>query len=72
MTRTTITANYVKTISWLNDTIVDWAGGGNRYLLDGSKREMGGYYPFSFDGSINTEDGKYAFIYQKLGTKGIL
>ena len=29
-------------------------------------------YAYSFDGAITSEGGEYAFIYQKLGTKGLL
>ena len=29
-------------------------------------------FAFSFDGSITSQDGQYAFIYKRLGTKGIL
>jgi len=72
MTRTTLTAGRLNTISWLNDNIVDWAAGGNQYSMDGSTKKSNSYYAFNFDGSINTADGQYAFIYQKLGTKGLL
>jgi len=72
MTRTTLTAERLNTISWLNDSIVDWAAGGNQYSMDGSTKKSNSYYAFNFDGSINTTDGEYAFIYQKLGTKGLL
>ncbi|WP_439696689.1 hypothetical protein ACFGVS_29525 [Mucilaginibacter sp. AW1-7] len=72
MTRTTLTAERLNTISWLNDKIVDWAAGGNQYSMDGSTKRSSSYFPFNFDGSINTTDGQYAFIYQKLGTKGLL
>ena len=33
---------------------------------------MGCYYPFAFDSAIISADGEYAFIYKKLGTKGLL
>lgn len=72
MTRNTIAAGFIKTISWVNNAIVDWGNGGARYFIDGSKTSSHRYYPFAFDGCINTADGRYAFIYQKLGTKGML
>jgi len=72
MTRTTIATGRINTISWVNIDIVDWASGGSQYSMDGSTRQSSLYYGFNFDGSINTTDGKYAFIYQKLGTKGLL
>ncbi len=71
MERKTITAGFLKTICWLNDAIVDWAGG-VLYSLDGKKKQLGQYYAFNFDDSIVSSDGQYTFINQKLGTKGLL
>jgi hypothetical protein len=49
--------------------IVDWAGGGS-YSLDGKVTQFGGY-GFG-DSAISSANGDYVFIYQKLGTKGLL
>ena len=71
--RETITANYLQTICWFKDVIVDWASAGILYLSDGKETQLGKYhYPFNCDSSIISSDGQYAFIYQKLGTKGLL
>src|SRR5687768_2687562 len=72
MRRQTITANYLNTISWLGDTIVDWASGGKQYFLNGENLESNTYFPFAFDAAITSANRTYAFIYQKLGTKGLL
>jgi hypothetical protein len=67
----TITANYLKTICWKDNMIVDWAAG-TTYFLDGKVTQFRGHYAFGFDSAINSLDGSYVFIYQKLGTKGLL
>lgn len=72
MKRQTITANYLKTISWYGDAIIDWASGGNQYFLNGEILESHTYFPFSFDAAMTSANRTYAFIYQKLGTKGLL
>src|ERR1700744_852527 len=67
----TITANYLKTICWKDNMIIDWAAG-SVCSLDGKVTQLEIVYSFSFDSAINSLDGSYAFIYQKLGTKGLL
>jgi hypothetical protein len=74
MTRTTITANWIQTIAWFNNTIIDWANAGQQYTIDGKGQQlyMDSFGALDFDGAICSADGQYAFIYQKLGTKGLL
>ncbi|TRW22424.1 hypothetical protein FMM05_18140 [Flavobacterium zepuense] len=73
MKRQTINTNYLETIDWLNGTIFDWASAGKIYYPDGQQGQVGQYhYSLDFDGSITSTDGQYAFIYQRLGTKGLL
>jgi hypothetical protein len=73
MKRQTIKTNYLQTIDWVNGHIVDWVSAGLQYSLDGQQRQLAKYhYAFSFDGSITSQDGQYAFIYKRLGTKGLL
>lgn len=73
MHRQTIKTNYLQTISWLNNSIIDWANSGRQYFLDGHVKEMGSYYyAFPFDTAVTSDNGIYAVIYQKLGTKGLL
>lgn len=58
---------------WLDDSIVDWANMGTQYFLDGQTNQLGKYgFAFPFDSAAIADDGQYAFIYQKLGTKGLL
>lgn len=73
MTRQTIKTNWLQTIDWVDGNIVDWVSAGQQYSLDGQQKQLAKYnYAFSFDGSITSQDGQYAFIYERLGTKGIL
>jgi len=61
------------TISWLNNSIIDWYDGGRRYELDGKNTQLGPYgYAYPFDRSITSRNGEYAFIYHNRGTKGLL
>jgi hypothetical protein len=62
-----------QTIDWLGDQVIDWANAGTTYSISGTKGQINRYHSgFKCDGSISSADGTYAFIYQKLGTKGIL
>lgn len=73
MTRQTIKTNWLQTIDWVDGNIVDWVSAGQQYSLDGQQKQIAKYhYAFSFDGSITSKDGQYAFIYKRLGTKGLL
>src|SRR4051812_43168203 len=73
MKRKTIAADYLKTICWIGDSIVDWAFVGKQYFLDNSQKQLGQYsFAFAFDAAITSSDGQYAFIYARLATKGIL
>lgn len=73
MKRQTIEANHLQTIDWLDGRIIDWVSAGQQYSLDGQQKQLAKYhFPFSFDGSTTSRDGRYAFIYKRLGTKGLL
>jgi hypothetical protein len=73
MTRQTFKTNYLKTIDWLNGDIVDWVSAGQLYSSNGQQKQIAKYhYAFGFDASITSQNGQYAFIYKRLGTKGIL
>lgn len=70
MKQETIATDYLKTICWYNNAIVDWAAGGKLYLAD--QKQLGEeYYRFG-DAAIISANGQYAFIYKRLGTKGLL
>ncbi|WP_345212767.1 hypothetical protein [Mucilaginibacter gynuensis] len=67
----TIKAGSLSTISWVGDNIIDWAKT-TTYLANGTVKQGGTYYSFGFDAAITSADGQYAFIYKRLGTKGLL
>ena len=72
MKRQSINTNHLQTICWVDDAIVDFASAGKQYTFDGQVKELYKYtYEFG-DTAITSADGQYAFIYQKLGTKGLL
>lgn len=73
MHRQTLHTNYLQTLSWLDDRIIDWANSGRQYLLSGQVQEMGSYgFGFPFDSATTSDNRIYSVIYQKLGTKGLL
>jgi hypothetical protein len=62
----------IKSLSWCGDELVDIAGGYARYRLDGTVESNRVNYAFSFDQAVTSRDGKYAIIYENLGTKGVV
>lgn len=63
----------LQTINWFQDKIVDWAKAGTIYETTGQKSQRNKYsFGFNFDCAIHSTNGEYVFIYQKLGTKGLL
>ena len=62
----------VRSLTWHEDQLVDWVGGGNSFSLDGSTARASVIYGFRFDNVCSSADGKYAVIYEQLGTKGLL
>lgn len=73
MQRLTLQTNYLQTLSWFGDRIIDWANSGRQYLLSGQIQELGNYgFAFPFDSAITSDNKIYSVIYQRLGTKGLL
>ncbi|ATB37924.1 hypothetical protein CYFUS_003349 [Cystobacter fuscus] len=59
-------------LCWRGDELVDWVSGGRSYALDGSITESDISYRYRFDSAVMSQDGRYAVLYEKLGTKGLL
>ncbi len=57
---------------WAGNTLVDWVGGGAVFHLDGRREDPRVRWAFSFDAVRATADGRFAVIYQRLGTKALL
>lgn len=74
ITRQTIQTDYLGTIDWLHGNIIDWRTGGKKYFINGAEeiQHIEYYYAFGFDGSITSQDGRYALLYKRFGTKAIL
>jgi hypothetical protein len=53
--------------------LVDWISGGRAFALDGTERRGVGHYGYyRFDAATASPDGRFAVIYERLGTKGLL
>jgi len=73
MQRKTIKTNYLQTIDWFDNKVVDWNSAGTQYSENGETRQLQKYhFGFECDGSITSKNGEYVLLFQKLGTKGLL
>jgi hypothetical protein len=52
--------------------LVDWAGGGTRFLFDGSTVRAGVFFAYRFDRAAVSCNGEYVVVYEALGTKGLI
>lgn len=68
----TIAAKGIRSLCWRGDELVDWVGGGRSFSLDGTERPAGVNYAYRFDAATASADGRFAVIYERLGTKGLL
>lgn len=59
-------------LNWRRDDLIDWVNGGNIYSLNGEFKDSGRAYSYKFDSAIQSYNGIYVVIYEKLGTKGLL
>jgi hypothetical protein len=66
-----IDAPKVRSLCWSGDALVDWVGGGQVLYLDGTMERAHVNYAFRFDSAIASQDGEFAVIYERLGTKGL-
>jgi len=64
--------NQVRSLCWVNDYLVDYAGGIGTFQLDGIKTDSKVSFGGLFDNAITSYDGEYVVIYQTLGTKALL
>src|SRR5215468_6529162 len=66
------TATGIASLCWCGDHLVDWVGGCRVFALDGTEREASVHYGYRFDAATASPDGRFAVIYERLGTKGLL
>lgn len=71
-TETILPAYSPKSLCWQNDSLVDWVGGGNTYALDGTWKSASRSYSYRFDSALVSVTGRFALLYERLGTKAIL
>jgi hypothetical protein len=67
-----IKAKSVKSLCWQKDSLIDWVSGGVIYHLDGKVQPRAVNYAYRFTSAVNSPSGKYAVIYEKLGTKALV
>ncbi|WP_296745565.1 hypothetical protein [Mesorhizobium sp.] len=65
-------ATGIKSLCWRGDELVDWVGGGRAFAADGSERGANVRFGYRFDAATASPDGRFAVIYQRLGTKALL
>ena len=72
MSRVVIPARNVQSLCWRGDELVDWAGGGTHYGLGGTPSPRRVVYSYRFNRAVISPNGRYAVIYEVLGTKGLV
>jgi hypothetical protein len=71
-TQSSFQAKGIHSLSWRGDELVDWVGGGRGFTSDGTERPAKQLYGYRFDAATASPDGRFAVIYERLGTKGLL
>jgi hypothetical protein len=61
-----------RSLCWQGEGLTDWTAGGTHYALDGTVRDSHVAFRYRFDSAVSTPDGRYAVLYEGLGTKGLL
>ena len=57
---------------WIGNDLKDWVRNGRIYSLNGESRGVGTERQYKFDSVVQSDNGKYTVVYEKLGTKGVL
>src|SRR5262245_26485599 len=71
-TQSSFSAGGILSLCWRGDELVDWIGGGRAFAPDGTEQPASVRYGYRFDAAIASLDGRFAVIYERLGTKGLL
>jgi hypothetical protein len=61
-----------RSLVWRGYRLVDWLGGLETYGLDGSKTRGRINWAYRFDTVVQSSDGRYTVLYERLGTKGLI
>jgi hypothetical protein len=62
----------IRSLCWHGDELIDWAGGNRVIGLDGSDSGCNVSWSYRFDAAAESPSGRYAVLYERLGTKGIV
>jgi hypothetical protein len=62
----------VKSLCWYGESLIDWGGGNRVYALDGKASYPNVNWSYRFDAAVQSPSGRYAAIYERLGTKAVL
>jgi hypothetical protein len=65
-------ATGIRSLCWRKDDLIDWVGGGRTFALDGTEQRASVRYAYRFDAATASRDGRFAVIYERLGTKGLV
>ncbi len=71
-TQSSFNATGIRSLCWRGDELVDWVGGGRVFASDGMERPANVRYAYRFDAATASPDGRFAVVYERLGTKGLL
>jgi hypothetical protein len=71
-TQCSFSATGIRSLCWRGDQLVDWVGGGRAFAADGTEQPAKVRYAYRFDAATASPDGRFAVIYERLGTKGLL
>lgn len=71
-TQSSFSAKGIRSLCWRGDELVDWVGGERVFASDGTERRARVNYAYRFDAVTASPDGRFAVIYERLGTKGLL
>jgi len=67
-----IKAKTIKSLRWHGDSLIDWVAGAAIYHLDGKVEPVRVNYAYRFDAAVTSPSGRFAVIYEKLGTKALV
>jgi len=62
----------VRSLCWNGDQLIDWAGGNRVFNLDGKESGPSVNWAYRFDAAVQSPSGRYAAIYERLGTKALI
>jgi hypothetical protein len=71
-TQSSFNATGIHSLCWRGDQFVDWVGGGPAFASDGTEQPARMSYGYRLDAATASPDGRFAVIYERLGTNGLL